>query len=374
MDKNNTIGSTTNLNKLVLIIIGWFALGMTAQAASFDCAKAATKVEKLVCANPEISKLDDTLGKAYQDNLTNADEEQKQLLITEQKHWLKHTRNVCSDETCLKLAYWSRQAELATFFEPKQPLYQHEADKAEAIKHVLATAPLYLHGTVPGVPVAPNLCTEIFDGLKQMKGIRFIDPIVQTQSYEDPALDKIKQHCGAKPPLNFSYTCDGRFYSLYKEDIPEYRKDLSDVCNVGFGLPPFKVYELPPIGQTDKRRFIFYADDSYGPMNDYDEHKSRLGDGYSTGFKQIDPDQCELVESVSVGAGIGPDYGTFKRNRKNYNSIIEYKNQYYFLVLNNQASSWWLEVQTVTQLNKSESCMWSSVKPSKPYSSSQGSK
>ena len=361
------------MNKLTLTIIGWFALGMIAQAASFDCGKAATKVGKLVCANPGISKLDDTLGKAYQDDLTKADEEQKQILITEQKHWLKHTRNVCSDETCLKLAYWSRQAELATFFEPKQPLYQHEVDKAKAIKHVLATAPLYLDGTIPGVPVAPNLCTEMFDDLKQMKGIRFIDPIVQTQSYEDPALDKIKQHCGAKPPLNFSRGCEPRIAMNLPTGKEGFTESL-DVCNVGFGLPPFKVYELNPIEPTDKRRFIFYADDSYGPMNDYDEHKSRLGDGYSTGFKQIDPDQCELVESVSVGAGIGPDYGTFKRNRKNYNSIIEYKNQYYFLVLNNQASSWWLEVQTVTQLNKSESCMWSSVKPSKPYSSSQVSK
>ncbi|MHB1677390.1 MAG: lysozyme inhibitor LprI family protein [Sulfuriferula sp.] len=54
------------MNKLILTIIGWFALVMTAQAASFDCGKVVTKVEKLVCANPEISKLDDTLGKAYQ--------------------------------------------------------------------------------------------------------------------------------------------------------------------------------------------------------------------------------------------------------------------------------------------------------------------
>ena len=366
------------MNKLILAIIGWFALVMAAQAASFDCGKATTKVEKLVCANPEISKLDDTLGKAYQDDLTKADEEQKQLLITEQKHWLRHTRNVCSDESCLKLAYWSRQAELETFFEPKRPLYQHEADKAEAIKHVLATAPLYLYGTVPRVPVAPNLCTEIFDGLKQMKGIRFIDPVVQTQSYEDPALDKWKQHCGTKLPLNFGQQCEPNIMRGLPTgwENPANKEAFAEslaVCDVGFGLPPFKVYGLNAIKPTDKRRFIFYADDSYGPMN-LTWQKPLLGGGF-TGFLQFDPNQCGVLESgAAMYANISADYGTFKRNRKNYNSIIEYKNQYYFLVLNNQASSWWLEVQTVTQLNKSESCMWSSVKPSKPYSSSQGSK
>ncbi len=109
------------MNKLVLIVFGWFSFGMPAQAASFDCAKAGTNTEKLICSNPKISKLDDELGKAYQEALSKANEEQKQRLVVEQKHWLKQTRNICTDESCFKQAYSSRLAALTTFLAPKPP-------------------------------------------------------------------------------------------------------------------------------------------------------------------------------------------------------------------------------------------------------------
>ncbi len=38
---------------------------MQAQAASFDCGKAKTRVEKLICANAELSKLDEQLSREY---------------------------------------------------------------------------------------------------------------------------------------------------------------------------------------------------------------------------------------------------------------------------------------------------------------------
>ena len=86
------------------MIGGWLLL-VSAQAASFDCSKAQTKVEHLICDNPEISKLDGKLGQDYQDVLSKANDEQKQRVIAEQKHWLKFTRNVCEKDTCLKHAW-----------------------------------------------------------------------------------------------------------------------------------------------------------------------------------------------------------------------------------------------------------------------------
>lgn len=153
------------------------AMALSAKAASFDCAKANTKVEKLICDNSTISKLDDELGKAYHDDLLKANEEQKQRLITEQKHWLKYTRGICADEPCFKHAYWSRLAELATFFGPHSPLYKREADKAEAIKAVLASH----HFEASQGTSANAFCLQMFDDLKQVNGIEFIDPIVQAQ-------------------------------------------------------------------------------------------------------------------------------------------------------------------------------------------------
>jgi len=75
-----------------------------AQAASFDCGKAGTKVEKLICANADLSKLDEALAVAYADALKSPDPAN---LKAEQKAWLK-LRNTCADPTCVKRAYENR--------------------------------------------------------------------------------------------------------------------------------------------------------------------------------------------------------------------------------------------------------------------------
>lgn len=83
-------------------------VGALANAASFDCGKTQSKVEKLICDSHQLSELDgnlDTLYKVAQDKC-NPDEKQK--LVSEQKQWLKNSRNKCSDEPCLIQAYSSR--------------------------------------------------------------------------------------------------------------------------------------------------------------------------------------------------------------------------------------------------------------------------
>lgn len=70
-----------NMKQTTWIVLGWLVLGCAAQAASFDCAKAGSKVEHLICDNPKISELDSRLGQDYQDVLGKANEEQKQRVI-----------------------------------------------------------------------------------------------------------------------------------------------------------------------------------------------------------------------------------------------------------------------------------------------------
>jgi Uncharacterized protein conserved in bacteria, putative lipoprotein len=60
---------------LVSLFVNGF-LSVQAIAASFDCAKANTKTEHLICDNPDISKLDEDLESAYKNALntpTNSD-------------------------------------------------------------------------------------------------------------------------------------------------------------------------------------------------------------------------------------------------------------------------------------------------------------
>ena len=347
----------------VAVLFGCLMAESTAQAASFDCAKAQSKVEHLICDNPEISKLDSKLGQDYQDVLSKANEEQKQRVIAEQKHWLKFTRNVCEKITCLKHAYWSRQAALEAYFEPHSPLYEKESDKAEAIKQVLATAPLdYSAGPVRSIN---QFCNQIFDDLKQMQNIRFVDPVVQVQSYDDPALDPWKKQCQTAAPFNFTYQCE-------RNIEPADADDVLDGCRAGYGLPPFKLFELPPDGASDKKRYIFYADDAYGPMN-RDGRKPRLGGGFA-GFQQIDTTRCLSVlgnkwqqgsKKTTFLDSVFADAGQGDRNGKNFNSIIEYKNQYYFLVLHEKSyGGYRLDIASVLPNGNKEQkvCNWFPLK------------
>ena len=48
-----------------VMLLGGLGLVVSAQGASFDCGKAGTKVEHIICDNPEISKLDDELSQSY---------------------------------------------------------------------------------------------------------------------------------------------------------------------------------------------------------------------------------------------------------------------------------------------------------------------
>jgi uncharacterized protein len=76
-------------------------LPMTVQAASFDCKKAKTRIEKFICTVPELSELDERLDTSYRWALIRS--AQPQELAKDQRHWLKTTRDACatSDAGCL---------------------------------------------------------------------------------------------------------------------------------------------------------------------------------------------------------------------------------------------------------------------------------
>lgn len=95
--------------KLITGIILSSLLVTSAEAASFDCTRAGTKVEKLICDDVELSGLDDELNKAYRDALK--DGMSKDAISDSQKNWLKE-RNRCSSVQCLHDSYQQRITEL----------------------------------------------------------------------------------------------------------------------------------------------------------------------------------------------------------------------------------------------------------------------
>jgi hypothetical protein len=65
------------------------SLGVTpATAASFDCAKARTKVEKLICKDPQLSRQDEDLAKAYGEALKVWDGKVAAYVKVSQRGWM----------------------------------------------------------------------------------------------------------------------------------------------------------------------------------------------------------------------------------------------------------------------------------------------
>jgi uncharacterized protein len=85
------------------------------QAASFDCSKASTFVEKTICGDTMLGKLDEALSDNYKMMLgSDIGEGAEQDLKATQKKWLKE-RNKCKDNNCLIEAYRNRVDEICEY-------------------------------------------------------------------------------------------------------------------------------------------------------------------------------------------------------------------------------------------------------------------
>jgi uncharacterized protein len=98
---------TTTVWPLLVISLMWMPC---AHSASFDCAKAKTKVEKLICANPRLSELDEKVSALYKKVLEQSPvpEDSKE----QQREWIKRDRNTCKDAACLERNYARRISDL----------------------------------------------------------------------------------------------------------------------------------------------------------------------------------------------------------------------------------------------------------------------
>jgi len=95
----------------VLVVSAFLCAAHPAFAQSFDCARAQTRVEKLVCSDRGVADLDEYLGRYYsaaRAEIPGA----AACLQADQSQWLKTRRDACPDAACLKSAYLERLAEL----------------------------------------------------------------------------------------------------------------------------------------------------------------------------------------------------------------------------------------------------------------------
>lgn len=131
---------------LILLIFFVLVIAENIYAASFDCRKARSEVERIICGNAELSTLDESLKEAYLQALKRTDIKRKTKVS--QRQWLKNERNVCRNVECIKNAYEKRIQELGLLssygiiiFRPKQntptPMVPATSPKPEVTEHLM---------------------------------------------------------------------------------------------------------------------------------------------------------------------------------------------------------------------------------------------
>lgn len=89
------------------------AVEQTSVQPSFDCNKASTKVEKLICSASDVAAADVQLSQLYKQLIANSPD--AEAIIADQKVWMKSVRGACADVQCLNLAYQLRIQQLAGY-------------------------------------------------------------------------------------------------------------------------------------------------------------------------------------------------------------------------------------------------------------------
>lgn len=91
-----------------LILSGFFISSISSSAAaSFNCAKASSGVERAICNSPQLSNLDDKVAALYK-SVRDQSPYPNQIL-NEQRAWIQW-RESCMTLGCVQLAYQSRIA------------------------------------------------------------------------------------------------------------------------------------------------------------------------------------------------------------------------------------------------------------------------
>lgn len=82
----------------VALCLAMLLAAVPVQAASFDCSKAETAMEQAICADPALSKADETLAKAYATALGGLSEAASAAVRQGQKAWLDYAERACTDD------------------------------------------------------------------------------------------------------------------------------------------------------------------------------------------------------------------------------------------------------------------------------------
>jgi len=97
------------MRMLFVVLVGCL-IAISVDAASFDCSKGTTFIEKSICSDKQLSDLDDLLMFSYKKAILNS--KTPDQVKSQQRSWLKNVRNTCQSTECLKQVCTVRIKEL----------------------------------------------------------------------------------------------------------------------------------------------------------------------------------------------------------------------------------------------------------------------
>jgi uncharacterized protein len=173
-----------------LFIFFFLLLNVSLFGASFDCAKAKTNVEKIICSDSELSALDENLSKTFKEAMKNT--EDKEQLKKKQFAWMRE-RNQCKAVKCIKEKY---QEKLVSF-ENSQYIKQLKIDDNTSLYYVdyhvlisdLQNGKYQINKECKQCQ-KDKICKVFIDDIKNNRNIEWITPTVQTVDFNDPSLQK----------------------------------------------------------------------------------------------------------------------------------------------------------------------------------------
>jgi hypothetical protein len=205
--------------------------------------------------------------------------------------------------------------------EGRTQVTQREADKAKAIKRIMAGRKFDMG---PAVAKQSRAFCEVFlRDFRTQANIEYVEPVARADSYDDPVWEPYKRRCSDAVIFD-RYECEPKIYDAIMARPPaERQREWKTTCRHYQGTANFKLFVVDLNNDPkDGKEQVFYYERAQGPLNRPDA-KLAYGSG---GYRVIDLDRCE----VTGGANSHDPYSYFyKRSLDNYSGIVRYQGKHY---------------------------------------------
>ncbi|NWD74500.1 DUF3298 domain-containing protein [Pseudomonas gingeri] len=147
-------------------LVMMYLIPTIASAASFDCDKAHSPLEKAVCADPALSTLDSSIATSYNAAMQRLSVDGQTILRDGQRQWLHFVRDLCftpqdtaSVGFCLTRRYTDRLKELSTAAVTIGPYLFSRSDYFSADTHDETDQTYEIHAGAPRIdaPLSPTI-------------------------------------------------------------------------------------------------------------------------------------------------------------------------------------------------------------------------